>query len=128
MSKNVFGVPEHLREESINDGPVQRQPGLLDHCATVPGILNDAAKTFAQRSAIYGDNYKRFGPAFLALFPDGKLPEIKSAADVTRLGLMVQIVGKMTRYAENFTTGGHLDSARDMCVYAAMLESETHPK
>jgi hypothetical protein len=34
-------------------------------------------------------------------------------------------MGKVTRYAAQFENGGHLDSAHDACVYAAMLEELT---
>jgi hypothetical protein len=92
---------------------------------TAPDILDEAAETFRQRNAVYGDNYKRFPIAFLALFPGHRIPEITNPADASRLQLLMQILNKCTRYAENLTKGGHLDSARDICVYAAMLEEET---
>lgn len=93
-----------------------------------PDILKDAEQTFRQRSAIYGDNYKRFGRAFLSIFPDSKIPEIVDPNNMDRLQLLMQILNKMTRYAENLTRGGHKDSARDICVYAAMLEEMTDEK
>jgi hypothetical protein len=89
-------------------------------------LLTAAAATFAERSKLYGDNYKRFPTVFLSLFPGGVLPPIKTAGDMSRLQLMMQITNKLTRYAENLTRGGHQDSAHDIIVYAAMLEEETN--
>jgi hypothetical protein len=59
------------------------------------------------------------------MFPNGTIPEISTLEDMQRLQLMMQATNKMIRYAENFQRGGHLDSARDLCVYAAMLEEAT---
>lgn len=89
-------------------------------------LLAAAAMTFEQRSKVYGDNYIRFPHALLALFPNHTIPEISNAADASRLQLLIQILNKLTRYAENLTKGGHKDSAHDIIVYAAMLESETN--
>lgn len=90
-----------------------------------PEILSLAADTFAERNKLYGDNYRRFGAAFLALFPGGVLPPVLSVGDMDRLQLMMQIMSKLTRYAQQFSAGGHPDSAHDMIVYAAMLEEMT---
>ncbi len=90
-----------------------------------PEILSAAAETFAQRNAVYGDNYLRFGAAFLGLFPDGRIPAIEDRATMDRLQLMMQILNKLTRYAEQLHNGGHQDSAHDIVVYAAMLEEMT---
>jgi hypothetical protein len=47
--------------------------------------------------------------------------------------VFVQIVGKLTRYAEQFTSGGHEDSLDDTAVYSMMmkeldLEAKEQPK
>jgi hypothetical protein len=89
---------------------------------TVPEILTEAAKTYAERNKVYGDNYKHFGSAMAAMFPNGLT--VKSADDWNRLGILVQIVSKVTRYANSFENG-HIDSAHDACVYSAMLEELT---
>ncbi len=92
-------------------------------------ILDEAAKTFRERNALYGNNYKRFGEVMVALFGTDALlfgPAPEDLAEYwARMGVFVQIVSKMTRYAENFATGGHVDSAHDIVVYAAMLEEMT---
>ena len=86
---------------------------------TVPDMLRQSAQTYEELNKLYGDNYKRFGPDMALLFPNGI--ELISEDDHNRFGVFVQIVSKLTRYAENFRVGGHDDSLLDMTVYATML-------
>lgn len=86
---------------------------------SVPEMLLDSAATFEERSKVYGENYKRFGAVMALLFPTGLC--CKSIDDHNRLGVFVQVVSKVTRYAENFHKGGHEDSLIDISVYATML-------
>lgn len=86
----------------------------------VPDQLRKAAEIYEQRNTLYGDNYKRFGPIMKLLFPDGIM--VKYDDDWNRLGILVQVVSKLTRYAQNFKEGGHADSLDDMAVYAMMLK------
>lgn len=104
-----------------------KERGSFDevHASGPSDILRAAAQMFEDRMPEYGDNYKRFPRVFLALFPDGKIPEITTAEDMQRLQLMVQATNKLIRYAQGFSRGGHRDSARDLAVYAAMLEEAT---
>lgn len=81
--------------------------------------LADAAKIFAERSVLYGENYLRHGMVLQALFPEGL--KLQSLNDHNRFGLLTQVVAKMTRYCENFSKGGHEDSLDDLSVYAQML-------
>lgn len=89
----------------------------------VPEALRKAAAIYEERNKLYGDNYKNFGKLLAALFPDGI--SIASAQDPVaagnRLGVLIQILSKITRYCENFNTGGHADSLDDLAVYAMML-------
>jgi hypothetical protein len=90
---------------------------------TVPEILRECAATYEERNKLYGDNYKKFGHVMKAIFPKGLwayTPE-----EFNRLGIFVQCVSKLTRYAESLEKGGHKDSAHDLSVYAAMLEELT---
>jgi hypothetical protein len=96
-----------------------------DTIISVPERLRNAAATYEERNRIYGDNYKRMGALLLALFPEGQIPEVRTADDATRLNLLIDCLGKLQRYAYNFADGGHFDSAHDLCVYAAMLEEMT---
>jgi hypothetical protein len=91
---------------------------------TVPELMRAAAATYEERNKLYGDNYKKFGGVMLALFPDGP-PDLVTKMDWNRFGVFFQIASKVTRYAENLTTGGHRDSAHDISVYGAMLEELT---
>lgn len=89
----------------------------------VPEALRKAAEIYEERNKLYGDNYKTFGNVWLALFPDGisTTSAQNPLSACNRLGIMVQIVAKMTRYANNFNNGGHDDSLQDLVVYATML-------
>lgn len=91
---------------------------------SVPELLREGAELFEQRNALYGDNYKTYGAVMVAMFPEG-LPDLVTVNDHNRFGLFVQLVAKLTRYGANLSSGGHVDSARDMKVYAAMLEELT---
>jgi len=73
---------------------------------------------FKQRNALYGDNYLRFGKVFKTLFPEPLV--LESEDDFGRFALFVQIVHKVTRYAQQAAVG-HEDSLDDMAVYAQML-------
>ena len=94
---------------------------------TVPEMLHEAAGTYKERNLQYGENYKNFGPVVHALFPKGiaMFQKEKGIAlhkrDLNRLGILVQIVSKLTRYCTNFDIGGHDDSLKDLAVYATML-------
>lgn len=83
--------------------------------------LKKAAGIFEERGKVYGDNYKQFGKVMKALFPTGAV--VNDVETWNRLGLLTQIVSKLTRYSENFTKKGHEDSLDDLAVYAAMLNS-----
>lgn len=85
--------------------------------------LKKALFTAEQRGKLYGENCFVFGPVMMALFPGG-MP-LESEHDYNRLGVLVQIVSKLTRYAEQMKNGGHRDSAHDIIVYAAILEELT---
>lgn len=89
----------------------------------VPEHLRKAAETYEQRNALYGDNYKEFGDVLLALLGNDLLPPpgVDLAHHYCRLGVLVQIVGKLSRYCANFNRGGHADSLDDLAVYAMML-------
>lgn len=83
----------------------------------VPSILRDAAMLYEERAATYGDNYKHFAPILEALFPKGISPEMFHSNE---FGIYMLILVKMTRLAQGKKLN-HLDSARDIMVYAAML-------
>jgi hypothetical protein len=90
----------------------------------VPAALRECADIYEERNKVYGDNYKNFGAVWLALFPDGI--STTSAEDpvsaCNRLGVLIQVVSKLTRYCAQFNNGGHADSLTDLAVYAIMLQ------
>lgn len=90
-----------------------------------PDNLERGAATFRERNATYGDNYRSFGVAMQGLFPQGLHIDPHDTAAFNRLGLIVQCLSKLTRYAHQLPAGGHADSAHDLMVYAAMLEELT---
>lgn len=93
---------------------------------SVPGILREAAGTYEQRNPLYGDAYKHYGEAMMGFFPQGLT--INEPGDWNRLGLFSMMVSKMSRIANNLTTGGHYDSSLDLSVYAAMSAELTEKK
>lgn len=90
----------------------------------VPEQLRKAASLYEERNKLYGDNYKKFGRLVDALFPDG-IPsgQVENNAEYhNRVGVLIQLLSKLTRYCANFGDGGHSDSLTDLAVYAIMLQ------
>ena len=104
----------------------QEYGGAESSAKTVPGILREAAATYESRNPLYGDAYKHYGAAMMAFFPLGLT--IGEPEDWNRFGLFSMMVSKMSRLANNMTTGGHYDSALDLSVYAAMMAELTEIK
>ena len=102
---NCQGYPQGKRE-SIYTGAAK--------------LLVEAANTYQERNAVYGDNYKRVGAMLDALFPDGL--SLKTAHDHERMHIFMLIIVKLSRYCVNWDDGGHKDSIHDAAVYCAMLE------
>lgn len=86
---------------------------------TVPEMLIEASEVYRQRQEIYGYNYLQFGHVMMALFPNGI--KIEDADAWNRLGIFVQMITKVTRYASQMNEGGHDDSLLDLSVYSQML-------
>lgn len=87
--------------------------------STVQNILRDCIVLFEERNTKYGNSYQEFGALCVDLFPEGLV--ISTKEDWNRLGVLIQIVGKLKRYAANFKNDGHDDSLRDLSVYSAMM-------
>lgn len=94
--------------------PVQEEPDN-----SVSGIFTEMAATFAERNAVYGDNYLRVAPIIKLLWPEGVPAELVTE---DRWHLFELMVVKMTRFAISDLT--HIDSIHDAAVYAAMIESD----
>jgi hypothetical protein len=85
--------------------------------------LSELAELFKERNGVYKDNYKTIGDFLNILFPKGL--SAKTPEEFNRLCVMVNIVGKLTRYCANWQNG-HEDSLNDLSVYAAMLQELDH--
>ena len=81
-------------------------------------VLLGMAKTFAERNAVYGDNYRMIAPLVRTLFPNG-VPSDLVADD--RWHLFELVLVKLSRFA--ISELNHADSIHDAAVYAAMLEA-----
>jgi hypothetical protein len=86
---------------------------------TVPDLLREAAEVYESRNKEYGNCYKNFGEWTSKLFQKGI--EVKTVDDFNRLGILIIMLSKISRYAENFKNGGHDDSLCDLSVYTNML-------
>jgi hypothetical protein len=86
--------------------------------------LRAAADLFEKRNKDYGGAYKDFGRVLREIFPGGII--LTTDADFGRFALFVLTLGKLHRYAMNFTKGGHSDSLTDLSVYAAMMKDLDH--
>jgi hypothetical protein len=86
---------------------------------TVPDRLNQLGKLFKKRGEIYGDNYHHFGTVLSGLFPNGL--HLQTEEEHNRYALFLQLVHKLSRYANTIKTGGHKDSLDDFAVYSQML-------
>jgi hypothetical protein len=84
-------------------------------------ILEEAIATYTQRRAVYGNNGPKLGHAMAAMFPDGIT--LHTPKDFERFYLYMMQVVKLSRYCNNFSDGGHKDSATDNIVYAALLQA-----
>jgi hypothetical protein len=86
---------------------------------TTVDVLKAAAGTYETSNAVYKNNHTQVGEILRIMFPDGM--SLHHAADHEVYSLLVQIVGKLTRFGNAGMR--HQDSIRDLIVYAAMLET-----
>ena len=90
-----------------------------EEATKITEMLNSLGIIYEERNKVYGDNYKKFGHIMVAMFPNGLT--IKSIRDFNRLGVFIQIVSKISRYAVKFPESSHGDSLDDLSVYSQML-------
>jgi len=83
--------------------------------------LKEAIRLFESRNKEYGEAYKGFGSRVKPFFPNGLT--LKTEEDFTRFGALIMMIGKLERYTQNFSKGGHTDSLMDLSVYSQMLNS-----
>ena len=86
-------------------------------------LLIANAKLFMSRQPAYGDTWKDVGDILALLFPDGVV--LNTPDEFSRYNTISMCLVKLRRYCVNFKKGGHLDSAKDLQVYGAMLEAKT---
>lgn len=85
---------------------------------TAADILDEMAKTFRERNAVYGDNFRMVGKMMAVLFPKGVPPEVLHSDQFHLFELKLV---KLSRFA--LSNLQHLDSIHDDGVYSAMIES-----
>lgn len=108
----AYPIRSDSRHVRAVDDPPPQPPGT-------PEILQEMATTFAERNAVYGDNYLRVAPIIRVLWPEG-VPSELVVED--RWHLFELLVVKLTRFA--IGNLAHVDSIHDAAVYAAMIESD----
>ena len=81
-------------------------------------LLEIASKLYIEKNKEYGDSYLQHGRIMDELFPKGIA--LENSRDHARFGMLTMVVGKLTRFCNNFACG-HEDSLDDLIVYAAML-------
>jgi hypothetical protein len=83
-------------------------------------LMEAAVETWRARNAVYGNSYIIHGDIAQALFPNGVV--LKTPKDHARFANLTLIIGKLNRYCQNFSSGGHQDSIHDLGVYSFMQE------
>lgn len=115
------GIPaDKLFVATLTDG-MQGLPPSTKAAATkrtAADVLQEAADTYRERNAQYKSNFKMVGPIMEILFPEGA-PARLLGHDAFHLFELVIV--KLSRLAISELT--HEDSARDACVYLAMIEA-----
>ena len=130
-----FWVPEGYRGQPrrpiADAGGLQEGPSFPIEGDMPPGgippvyeALRSLGSLYEARNELYGGNYKKFGALMVAL--DNFCPQGIAGGDCpdtwNRIGLLVQIASKLSRYCAQFNEGGHPDSLDDLSVYAQMLQ------
>lgn len=87
---------------------------------TVPENLIKMAELYKQRNSVYGDTFFSFGKVMNGVF-NGRPVTIQSVDDWNRIGTLMHVVDKLSRYGSNFDRGGHEDSLNDISVYSQIL-------
>jgi hypothetical protein len=100
----------------------EKGPELTPFQESVLKLLRGSADAYQERSAVYKDNFRSVGRVMEALFPDGA-PSLGPAVDYDRWHIFELIIVKLTRYANNYSQGGHEDSVVDMVAYLGILHA-----
>jgi len=93
---------------------------MTEKTPTFEELMESAIATFRDRRSSYGNSIDKFGEVMHALFPQGL--GIEGPQQWAWLGLMVQVVHKLTRYANSYGGESSHDSIHDLGVYAFLLQ------
>lgn len=98
-----------------------RNRKLIPHVVqkrTADVILQEMGKTYRERNAVYGSNYRMVGPIMKILFPNGVPAELLGSDQFHLFELKIV---KLSRFAISGLK--HKDSIHDDSVYSAMIEA-----
>lgn len=118
-SIDIFALGQLRRE--VDGRLAQDEPLARDRTPGLADAMRHAADIAASRSAEYGNGYRATGGALLALF-GGRIPEIRTEREASRLYLTTLALVKLRRLAVTLSAGSHSDSATDLAVYASMMK------
>lgn len=85
--------------------------------------LHGLADLFAERNAVYKDNFRMVGKIMEAMFPDGI--KLVTQDEHNKFHLFMLAIVKLSRYAINYEKG-HKDSLDDLIVYFSMVAALDH--
>lgn len=88
------------------------------HLPFVASHLHSMADLFAERNAVYKDNFRMVGRMMKAMFPEGI--KLVTEQDHNKFHLFMLAIVKLSRYANNYEEG-HMDSLDDAIVYLSMV-------
>ena len=84
----------------------------------VSAHLKGLADLFAERNAVYKDNFRMVGKLLEAMFPSGIM--LLTEEHYNKFHLFMLAIVKLSRYVINYDEG-HKDSLDDMIVYLSMV-------
>lgn len=90
----------------------------------VPELMEEAIKTYRKKNQDYGDSYKIIGHVMEKIFPKGIT--LNNASEFNRIGALILILTKITRYANLFSKekinfDSKNDTVMDLGVYSFIL-------
>lgn len=108
-------------QAQLRQADIDQAAAFNAHLAAAPttaDTLEAMAKTFRERNAVYGSNYKMVGKLMAIFFPNGVTPAVLSS---DQFHLFELVIVKLSRLA--ISDLQHQDSAHDAGVYCAMIET-----
>lgn len=99
----------------------EEKPSKIDFIQAIKAIKKEEFEIIEERNKIYGNSFEKVGQILAILFPDGI--KINSEIDHIKFDLLKNLVGKITRFSNNFPAEFHKDSIIDIANYATILLS-----